>query len=226
MPRIYSLGDLLDDLGTIQGGKPDDERPGDIAEAPSDYRRAWARQYANPGARRLRVLAEANGCEIYSEGWPERMTSWLLRCRAALAVDHHVDPSVLNDELVEKLAESVESRRASSEREVPKKYLASWREILVALGMNHNTEDTAKVRRLNKSYSGPITIPGQGRQPFVGRFALLEWWGGLDAKVQSADQRKSDVRATMAGNYPHGRGGEAAPDIGGGVKKRRRDRKP
>jgi len=105
-------------------------------------------------------------------------------------------------------------------------YLANWREILVALGMKNNVEDKQKVFRLNKTYSGPIQIPGQGRQPFVEKMGLLKWWAGLKTKVQQSEQRQRDAQATVASGYNFSRDGEVTPDISGGVKKRRRDRKP
>ena len=106
----------------------------------------------------------------------------------------------------------------------PPTYLANWREILVALGMKDNQEDRQTVGRLNKSYAGPIATPGQGRQPFAEKTGLLEWWAGLDAKVQAEQDRNRDATASVSSGHPFGRGGQVVPDISGGVQKRRRDR--
>ena len=106
------------------------------------------------------------------------------------------------------------------------KYLTSWREILIALEFKNNREDKQKVSRLNKSYSGPIEIPGQGKQPFVDKAKLLDWWAGLEAKVKEGRQRKLDAQATVANRHDFGREGEVTPGISGGIKKRRRDRNP
>ena len=112
------------------------------------------------------------------------------------------------------------------ESQPPAKYLASWREILVALGFRNNRENKQKVSRLNKSYAGPIEIPGQGKQPFADKAKLLDWWAGLEEKVKESQQRKQDAQATVANRHDFGRDGEVAPDIAGGVRKRRKDRKP
>jgi hypothetical protein len=103
--------------------------------------------------------------------------------------------------------------------------LASWREILIALGLHDNKEDKGKLSRLNKTYAGPITIPGQGRQPLVEKAKLLEWYQGLAAKVQAKQDRQRDAQATVSARHDYGREGEVAPDLAGGVKKRRH-RKP
>ncbi len=108
----------------------------------------------------------------------------------------------------------------------PVNLLASWREILVALGLRNNREDKSKVSRLNKTYGGPIAIPGMGKQPLVEKPALLKWWSGLAAKVQAEQDRRRDAAATASRRYNYGREGEVAPDISGNVKQRRSDRNP
>jgi hypothetical protein len=106
---------------------------------------------------------------------------------------------------------------------VPVQYLTSWREILVALGMKDNKEDQEKVKKLNKTYNGPIATPKQGAQPKVDKAKLIKWWNGLDQKFQDSQQRQRDTKATAAAQHPYGQAGVVAPDMGGGVKKRRRD---
>jgi hypothetical protein len=108
---------------------------------------------------------------------------------------------------------------------LPAKHLASWREILVALGMRDNKEDKQKVARLNKTYGGPITIPGQGSQPFVEKTKLLEWWNSLEARIQAEKDRQRDTQATVSTQHNYAREGVVAPNIAGGVKKRRQNRK-
>lgn len=110
--------------------------------------------------------------------------------------------------------------------ETPPTYLATWREILVALGFKFNQEDKRKVARLNKTYSGPIEVPGQGKQPFVEKTSLLAWWKGLEATVRESQQRKVDTQATVANLYDYGHDGTVVPDLSGGMKRRRKDRKP
>ena len=107
----------------------------------------------------------------------------------------------------------------------PAQYLTGWREILVALGMTDNREDKQKVSRLNKTRGGPIAIPGQGAQPFVGKSKLIQWWNRLASQF-ATQNRQRDSAATVASQHHYARDGEVVPDIAGGVKKRRRDRKP
>ena len=78
----------------------------------------------------------------------------------------------------------------------------------------------------NKTYGGPIIFPGQGKQPLVEKSVLMDWWNGVIAKAQAEQDHKRDAQATAAVQYNYGREGEVAPDVSGGVKKRRRDRKP
>jgi hypothetical protein len=108
----------------------------------------------------------------------------------------------------------------------PREHLASWREILIALGMRNNTEDKQKVERLNESYDGPIKKPGQGKQPFADKVKLLEWWNGLEKLVESQADRARDARLNVQDTHAYGRNGEVVPEISGQVKKRRKDRRP
>jgi hypothetical protein len=126
----------------------------------------------------------------------------------------------------ERAAEPSTAEASTESQNLLPTHLASWREILITLGMHHNDEDKQKVSRLNKTYSGPITTPGQGKQPFVEKAKLLEWWRGLEAKALESQQRQRDAQATVSARHGYGRKGEVAPGIAGGVKKRRRDRKP
>ena len=109
---------------------------------------------------------------------------------------------------------------------VPKVYLRSWREIFACLGGNlQNTkEERARVARATKKFSGPIVLPKQGCQPFVEKNELLAWWNRLGEAVAEDDQRRTDKEATTAEQYNFGRGGTAAPGIGGGVKGRHHKR--
>ena len=104
--------------------------------------------------------------------------------------------------------------------------LANWREILIALGLHPNVEDREKVRRLNKTYRGPIITGGQGKQPLADKAKLLEWWRGLEAKTAAMADRNRDTRATVAAQHNYGQRGVVVPDIRGRVKSRRRGWKP
>lgn len=108
------------------------------------------------------------------------------------------------------------------EPKTPHKLLTSWREITDALDLQHNEQ--GKVKRLNERYAGPIPKPVHDGQPIVDRDELINWWNGLAVQQQElANQRRG---AELSGeSYAHGKSGEVAPEIGGGVKKRRRDHK-
>jgi hypothetical protein len=111
--------------------------------------------------------------------------------------------------------------RESGDQEVTR-YLTSWREILIALGMRNDREDREKVRNLNTHYAGPIAIPKRGAQPKVDQEKLIAWWNGLEAQWTAGYQRGRDAKATAEVQLPYGREGIMAPEIGG-VKKRRKD---
>jgi hypothetical protein len=108
----------------------------------------------------------------------------------------------------------------------PKELLASWLEILIALGLRNNPEDKQKVARLNEVYNGPIKKPGQGKQPFADKVKLLDWWNGLEKLVESQADRARDARMTVQDTHAYGLDGEVVPEISGQVKKRRKDRQP
>lgn len=107
----------------------------------------------------------------------------------------------------------------------PKSYLTSWREILLGLGMKNNMEDKGRVRHLNRQYAGPIVIPKQGAQPKVDKAKLIEWWNGLDAQWTAGYSRGRDTKPTIEPQHNYGHSGIVTPEISGGVKKRRSDRK-
>jgi hypothetical protein len=62
-------------------------------------------------------------------------------------------------------------------------------------------------------------------KPLVDKGMLIEWWNGLVEKAQDRDQRRRDSAATVEDCYEYGRDGTVMPDIGGGVKKRKSQRK-
>ncbi len=110
----------------------------------------------------------------------------------------------------------------------PKRYLTSWWQILHALQKGGYNVQRITVKRLNKTYAGPIAIGTQGAQPNVDEITLLEWWNGLEQQfhdskqqVRDLEQRQADAKATTATQYPSGRDGIVVPDIGGRVKRRR-----
>ena len=108
--------------------------------------------------------------------------------------------------------------------EKPAVLLTSWRDILIALHLRNNSEDRQKVKGLNETCDGPIRKRGQGKQPFVGRATLLEWWNHLEAMAETGNLSK-DSKLTVALQHDYGQSGTAVPEISGGVEKRRKDRR-
>ena len=107
----------------------------------------------------------------------------------------------------------------------PKAYLFGWPEILKTLEERNDDEVRRQVSRMNKDFNGPIIIEKQGSKPKVEKQKLIEWWNGLE--VQWADRMHQEEGKKLSAEIQHnfGKDGEAAPEIGGGVKKRRADRK-
>jgi hypothetical protein len=108
----------------------------------------------------------------------------------------------------------------------PANLLASWREILIALGLKNNRADKGKVSRLNKTRAGPIIISGQGKQPLADKAKLIDWWNKLTIQYETGFNRARDAQPTAENRHDYGRDGEVAPDVSGAIKKRRRDRRP
>jgi hypothetical protein len=108
----------------------------------------------------------------------------------------------------------------------PAVYLTSWKEILVTLGLSNNAEDRRRVAKLSADYDGPIVIPGQGAQPKAEKSKLVEWWNHLETVWHAQAQQAAGRQADAESQHDWGREGTAAPSLGGGVRRRRRDRKP
>jgi hypothetical protein len=102
----------------------------------------------------------------------------------------------------------------------PRRLLTGWHEITAALEMNHT--DREKIKSLNDRFNGPIKNQGRGTQPMVDRVELIEWWNKLAIQAQEQTNRRDGERASVEAHHDYGRDGIAAPEIAGGVKKRRR----
>jgi hypothetical protein len=102
----------------------------------------------------------------------------------------------------------------------PKRLLAGWHEIAAALDMNYR--DRGKIKSLNDRFQGPITNQGSGTQPIVYQDKLVEWWNKLAVLAAESANRRKGALASAEAQYDFGRDGTAAPEIGGGIKKRRR----
>lgn len=105
----------------------------------------------------------------------------------------------------------------------PRKLLKGWHAITAALGMKYG--DRNDIRRMNKGFSGPIKNSGSGTKPMVCQDELLAWWDILATQQQELANQRRGAKLSAEATHNYGREGTAAPEIGGGVKKRRRDRK-
>jgi hypothetical protein len=106
----------------------------------------------------------------------------------------------------------------------PTAYLLSWREILRTLNLDNNDEKRRAVKGLNKKYQGPIQFPGRGSQPKAARKTLLDWWISLEILMADKGHQNEGAQAAAKVQHNFGRNGTAAPEVAGGVKRRRSDR--
>lgn len=113
-----------------------------------------------------------------------------------------------------------DERGGKDGNKTPATLLTGWHEITAALKMNYR--DRSKVKSLNERFDGPIRNHGQGTQPIVTKDELLSWWDTLAQKQQEMAARRDGKALSAEGQYPYGRDGQVAPEIGGSIKKRRR----
>ena len=108
----------------------------------------------------------------------------------------------------------------------PKTYLWNWKEILDAVGRKDTPENRRHVQRLSDTLDGPIVVPKSGSGPkAIDKAKLLEWWNRIDDLHLELQQQDRDRQGTVADQYDYGSEGTVVPEIGGAVKKRRRDAK-
>jgi hypothetical protein len=105
----------------------------------------------------------------------------------------------------------------------PRKLLTGWRAIAAALDMKYAQHKD--IKSLNQRLKGPIRNKGAGTKPMVYLDNLLEWWNHLAVQQQELSNQRDGVRLSAEAQHNYGRDGTAAPEIGGGVKKRRRDKR-
>jgi len=151
----------------------------------------------------------------FSERLAERL-AWLIREFRPRRLDQ--------DEDLDQDANKPET--PAVEDQAPVEYLMNWREILDELKQKNDDEKRDRIRRLNNMHGGPIIFPGRGTQPTVDKAKLVAWWNGLEDRLRELEQQQTDRQATVADQVNYGKDGTVVPDIAGGVKKRRKDRKP
>jgi hypothetical protein len=105
----------------------------------------------------------------------------------------------------------------------PRKLLTGWHEITATLEMKH--QDREKIKSLNERFEGPIKNKGSGTSPMVYQEELIEWWNHLAVKQQEMANYRDGRKLSAEAQHNYGRDGTAAPEIGGGVNKRRKRRR-
>jgi hypothetical protein len=103
----------------------------------------------------------------------------------------------------------------------PRKLLTGWHEITKELEMKY--AERKKIKSLNDRLEGPIANKGPGTPPMVYREKLLEWWNKLAIQQQEIANQREGARLSAEAQHNYAREGTVAPEIGGSVKKRRRD---
>ncbi len=106
---------------------------------------------------------------------------------------------------------------------IARQLLTGWREIAEALEMRYG--DRQKIKSLNDRFQGPIRCRGKGTQPIVYKDDLLDWWNKMALEHQELVNRQQGMKLSAEDQYDYFREGTVAPEIGGGVKKRRKDRR-
>jgi len=112
------------------------------------------------------------------------------------------------------------AKDSSGETSDPIQWLTSWREITTVLNRSH--DEYRNIKRINEFYNGPIPSPRRGAQPRVDRKALIEWWNSMEVTQWEQEGRGQSRRLSVETRQEFGRTGEIIHEIGGEVKKRRR----
>ena len=156
----------------------------------------------------------------------DMLLRWLAALEALPQDESKRDRPPIGFALAASVEKGVTDAPPATESERPMEYLLSWREILDCLKLKNNKETRNRVTRLSKEHDGPIIIPGQGGQPKAERQKLIEWWNRLEILWQDKANQQAGKRMSGEAQHKYGASGTVAPEVGGGVKKRRRDRKP
>jgi hypothetical protein len=101
----------------------------------------------------------------------------------------------------------------------PRALLNGWHAITSAVNLKY--ADRQKVARLNVRLQGPIKNRGRGTQPMVYKDDLISWWNKLDILQQQLANQRQGAKLSAKAQHPYSRGGAVAPEIGGGIKRRR-----
>jgi hypothetical protein len=113
---------------------------------------------------------------------------------------------------------------ASSNVGPPRKLLEGWRDITKSLGQNYSDRD--RIKSLNQRFEGPIRDRGKGTRPMVDYGNLIDWWNELAIQQEELANKRVGRELSAKVQYPYGRQGTAAPEIGGGIRQRRQGGRP
>jgi hypothetical protein len=118
---------------------------------------------------------------------------------------------------------TVASGALADMKDRPKKLLTGWHDICAALETPYAQRE--HIKSMNDRFDGPITNKGAGTLPMVYQDLLIEWWNRLAIQAQESTNRREGAKVSTEAQHNYGREGIVAPEIGGGVKKRRRDKR-
>ena len=104
----------------------------------------------------------------------------------------------------------------------PRMPLTGWLDIASAVGMGKS--DIEQVKALNRQFDGPIRVGRKGAKPLVYKDELIQWWDNMTVQAQAVTDKAKGRVASGEAQHAYGRTGTAAPEVGGGVKRRRRNR--
>jgi hypothetical protein len=130
---------------------------------------------------------------------------------------------LLADWLVPAETAGTQAKTEAKSDSQPKQLLTGWHAIAAALKLRYNQRKD--IKSLNERFEGPIRHRGAGTRPMVYLDDLLDWWNHLAIQEQELANQRDGARLSAEAQHNYGRDGEAAPEIGGGVKKRRKDKR-
>jgi len=104
----------------------------------------------------------------------------------------------------------------------PREKLIGSAEICVAIGVK--PDRCRHVKALNEQFAGPIRTQSKGKRPIADKADLLNWWNEIESRqADRANQQEGRLRA--GDGHAYGAKAIVAPEIGGSVKPRRKDRR-
>ncbi|MSQ94329.1 MAG: hypothetical protein EXR98_07205 [Gemmataceae bacterium] len=213
-----SLPDAREPLPFLKSGVP-------LYDATEAWiKHTWGEANRMPVEGRQRwwlLLGASRGKPADKNAALKRWADWLASARDVPPYDA-LAPNQLRETLAASKIESGERSHTPLDEE-PRKLLWGWHDITNALKMQHRQRND--VKSLNERFGGPIKHHGAGTRPMVYLDDLLNWWNKLAVQEQELANQRDGAKLSADAQHNYGRDGKAAPEIGGGVKKRRRDKR-